>query len=291
MKSKTLQTLSAGVRRVSLEAAGVTLSCLLSEPELPPRAAVIAVHGGGMSSGYFDGQAHPDLSLLTLGARLGFTVLSIDRPGYGGSAAALPEGLTLAEQATVLGELTGVFARRYPVGAGVFLLAHSYGGKLAMSTAARTGGLLGMDISGCGHRYVLEPEELSRDRRHNQVERTWGPLSLYPPGTFAAAAPLVQPLPPREAAEVGRWPQVFRDVAPLIRVPLRLTFAEHEAWWRHGDQDVAELAAQLTAVPRLRLDRQPDAGHNISLGRAARSYHLRALGFFEECLAVPARRD
>ncbi|MFD5080854.1 alpha/beta hydrolase, partial [Streptomyces sp. NPDC058371] len=26
------------------------------------------------------------------------------------------------------------------------------------------------------------------------------------------------------------------------------------------------------------------AGHNISLGQAARSYHLRALAFFEECL-------
>nr|BFE73882.1 hypothetical protein GCM10020092_071830 [Actinoplanes digitatis] len=32
------------------------------------------------------------------------------------------------------------------------------------------------------------------------------------------------------------------------------------------------------------MDRQPDAGHNISLGWAARSYHLRAFAFLEECL-------
>ncbi len=56
------------------------------------RATVVALHGGGMSAGYFDGQAHPDLSLLTLGARLGFTVLAVDRPGYGLSAGSCPAG-------------------------------------------------------------------------------------------------------------------------------------------------------------------------------------------------------
>jgi len=43
---------SRGVRRITLDAAGVTLSGLLSEPEVqPPRAAVVALHGGGMSAG------------------------------------------------------------------------------------------------------------------------------------------------------------------------------------------------------------------------------------------------
>lgn len=280
------RVLSAGVRRVTLEAAGISLSCLLAEPRgRRPRAVVIAVHGGGMTAGYFDGQAHPDLSLLTLGARLGFTVLAVDRPGYGLSARQLPGGLTLDEQSEVLQAVMERFAARHATGRGFFLLAHSYGGKLALVTAARAPGLLALDVSGCGHRYGVEPAELPRIRQGSDRRRTWGPLRLYPPDTFRSIGAVVAPMPEREADEVVRWPGIFDELAPSIRIPVRLTFAEHEGWWLHGEQDIAELTARLTAAPLVRVEHQPDAGHNISLGWAARSYHLRALAFFEECLA------
>jgi len=283
------RTTSPGVRRLNLESAGLTLSCLVSEPEHQrPRAVVFALHGGGTSAAYFDGQAHPDLSLLTLGASLGFTVLALDRPGYGDSAATLPEGLTLDEQADVLAAAVAAFAESHPTGAGTFLLAHSYGGKLALRTAAHGSDLLGLDISGCGYHYILEPEVLSRQPRHTHVERIWGPLHLYPPGTFRSGATPAAPQPLREAAEAAQWPEVFEELAPQVRLSLRLTFAEHEAWWRHSPEELADITARLSSVPRLRIDRQPDSGHNISLGLAARSYHLRALAFFEECLAAPA---
>ncbi|MFJ5532763.1 alpha/beta hydrolase [Streptomyces sp. NPDC093261] len=286
------QPLSAGVRPLTLDAAGVTLSCLLAEPpDGQPRATLVAVHGGGMRAGYFDGQAHPDLSLLTLGAGLGFTVLALDRPGYGLSAERLPAGQTLAEQAEVLDALMDRFAQRYPTGAGFFLLAHSYGGKLALVTAAHSPRPLALDVSGCGYRYDIEPAELPRVLSRSSWGRNWGPLRLYPPDTFRSLGTLVAPMPVREADEVARWPGIFDDLAPRVRVPLRMTFAEHEAWWLHGERDIAEITARLATAPELRVEHQPDAGHNISLGWAARSYHLRALGFFEECLAaLRARR-
>ncbi|MGW5236029.1 alpha/beta hydrolase [Streptomyces nodosus] len=278
--------LSAGVRRLTLEAAGVTLSGLLAEvPDGRPRATVIAVHGGGMTAGYFDGQAHPDLSLLTLGAHLGFTVFAPDRPGYGRSAAQLPAGQGLAEQAEVLEAVMERFASRHAVGAGYFLLAHSYGGKLALMTAARAGGPLALDISGCGHRYGVEAAELPRIRTGSDRLRNWGPLRLYPPDTFRSIAPLVAPMPDHEADELARWPGLFDELAPRVRIPVRLTFAEHEAWWLHGEREIADLTARLTAAPLVRVEHQHGAGHNISLGWAARTYHLRALAFFEECLA------
>ncbi|MET7622247.1 alpha/beta fold hydrolase [Streptomyces sp. NPDC005408] len=277
------------MRRITLDAAGITLSALLSEPEhTAPRAVVVAVHGGGMTAGYFDGPAHPDQSLLTLGASLGYTVLAVDRPGYGHSAAALPEGQTLAEQTVLLRAALTDFSSRYQTGAGLFLLAHSFGGKLVLSTAAdaeETPRFLGLDISGCGHRYAAVP---GADGSSKDTRRHWGPLRLYPPDTFRSCATLVAPMPEREAAELGRWPRLFPDIAPRIRVPVRLTFAEHERWWHHGEQDLADLGAQLSAAPRVRIDRQPDAGHNISLGLAARSYHLRALAFLEDCLTRAA---
>ncbi|MFE7353342.1 alpha/beta hydrolase [Streptomyces sp. NPDC057543] len=279
------QTHSAGVRPLLLDVAGLTLSGLLAEPpDRPPRATIVAVHGGGMRAGYFDGQADADLSLLTLGARLGFTVLALDRPGYGRSAAQVPEGLTLDEQSAVLSGALDAFAHRHTVGRGFLLLAHSYGGKLALTTVARTPGLLALDASGVGHRYGIEPAERQRLRRHLEWERNWGPLGLYPSGTFRAAESLVAPIPAREAAEVALWPTMFDELAPRVDIPLRLTFAEHEAWWLHEEPDVADLTSRLTTAPVVRVERQPGAGHNISLGRAARSYHLRALAFFEECL-------
>jgi len=279
------QTHSAGVRPFLLESGGLTLSGLLAEPaDGQPRATVVAVHGGGMRAGYFDGQADADLSLLTLGARLGFTVLALDRPGYGRSADRIPDGMTLDEQAAVLCGALDTFAEGRPVGRGFLLLAHSYGGKLALTTAARTPDLLALDVSGTGHRYGVEPAERQRLRRHLEWEHNWGPLGLYPPGTFRAAEALVAPIPARESAEVPQWPGKFEELAPRITVPLRLTFAEYETWWRTEEPDIAEMTSRLSNAPVLRVERQPGAGHNISLGRAARSYHLRALAFFEECL-------
>ncbi|BDB44994.1 hypothetical protein IWGMT90018_54400 [Mycobacterium kiyosense] len=57
-----------------------------------PKAVLLAIHGGGTSAVYFDCPGHPELSLLRLGATLGFTVVAIDRPGHG-SSAAYPEAV------------------------------------------------------------------------------------------------------------------------------------------------------------------------------------------------------
>ncbi|POX48533.1 alpha/beta hydrolase [Streptomyces sp. Ru71] len=278
------------MRRITVAAGPLTLSGLQSDPpDGPPRALVVALHGGGMSAGYFDGQAHPDLSLLTLGAHLGYRVVALDRPGYGASAAQLPAGRTLAEQAADVAAAVRQLASAEGAGGGVLLLAHSFAGKLAFLLAAEHApdDLLGLDVSGCGTRLAVPPEQVRQGRSVRRLN--WGPLSLYPSGTFQASATVVAPMPEREVDSVGAWERLSAEMLPGVRVPVRLTFAEHEAWWRHGDEDVADVVGRLAAAPRVVVDRMPGAGHNISLGWAARTYHLRVFAFVEECLRGPGR--
>ncbi|MEU0154728.1 alpha/beta hydrolase [Micromonospora fulviviridis] len=180
------------------------------------------------------------------------------------------------------------FATRYPIGAGVTVLAHSFGGKVALALAA--GGsvpdLLGLDISGCGHRYVVADTDLPSAGAGRPRVASWGPLRLYPPDTFRSSRDVVAPLPAREAQEARRWPDTFLELAPAVRVPVRFTFAEYEPWWQHDPDTLTDLRARLAAAPYVRTERQLYAGHNISLGWTARSYHLRVIGFAEELIAA-----
>ncbi|MCL6291360.1 MULTISPECIES: alpha/beta fold hydrolase [Streptomyces] len=274
-------------RAVTLDADGIPISGLLAEPPHgPPRAVVVALHGSGMSAGYFDNRAGPGLSLLTLGAELGYTVLSLDRPGYGASARQLPLGQNLADQTGTLGAALAAFRRSHDHGAGLFLLAHSNGGRLALSTAAAEHAppdLIGLDVSGLGSMLAVGPGQLPGSGARGAWRRHWGALRLYPPGAFLEGQRLVRPVPDLEARETLLWPRMYAALAARVRVPVRFTFAEQEQWWRSDEEAVRALLAPLAGAPA-EVVGQPDAGHNISLGRAARTYHLRALAFLEECL-------
>lgn len=143
------------VDQVVLHARGIELSGLLAEPDETPRALVLALHGGGMTAGYFHGSPHPDLSLLRLGRALGFSVLALDRPGYGRSRSALPRGQKLQDQAATVFDALDDFAGAHDMGGDVFVVGHSFGLKLALHPAAdpRGGALLGLDGSGAVYRY------------------------------------------------------------------------------------------------------------------------------------------
>ncbi|MFJ9458384.1 alpha/beta hydrolase [Kitasatospora sp. NPDC101447] len=280
-------------RSLVLDAAGIPLSALVAEPEHgEPKAVILAIHGRGMRAAYFAGPAHPDTSLLTLAADLGYTVLAIDRPGHGASAHRLPAGQLIADQAATLHAALTDYARAHPTGAGVQLLAHSFGGKIALHLAAHWPHhprlpLLGADINGLAQHYAPgawdRPDDLAGGGRLN-----WGPLGLYPPGTFHAARTLLTPVPALESRELADWPARYAALAARVRVPVRLTLAEHEHWWR---LDTAHRTALTAAFPPglAHLVTAHGAGHNLSLGHAARPYHLRALAFTDDCrTAAPA---
>ncbi|MFG2130869.1 alpha/beta fold hydrolase [Streptomyces sp. NPDC048751] len=280
------------VEEVELAAGDVRLSGLLAlPPGQEPRAVIVALHGGGMGAGYFHGQADPSTSLLSLAAAAGYAALALDRPGYGVSADRLPQGMPLAEQAVRVRAALRTYAVERARGASFFLVGHSFGGTLALTTVATAepeDRLLGVDVSGVGERWALSPAQRAAVGHRHDHRLHWGPLALYPPGTFRLAQDLVGPVPPREIEEIHHWPRRYAALAPRIRVPVRFTFAEHERFWACDPASVRDLTAPL-ASPLVCTDRLTGAGHNISLGYAARRYHLRVLSFLEECRAHASR--
>ncbi|KLL11607.1 hypothetical protein BL254_13540 [Protofrankia sp. BMG5.30] len=284
-------------RHVRLDAGDVELSGLLAEPDGPPRAVIVGLPGGGLRASYFHGRAHPDLSLLTLGTALGFSVLALDRPGYGASAGLKATHQTLAAQTAATWRALETFTASHAAGAGLFLIGHSFGTMLSVSLAADERGerLLGLDVSGVGARYRdgLWPPRIPADSSVAEIHREhalaarklfWGPESLYPPGTFVLGTVPTAGVPAGEASDAAKWPQKLPLLGPRVRVPVRWTLADHESWWHLDEATETELRAAFSAAPRFELVRQRGAGHNISLGWAARSYHLRALSFAEECI-------
>jgi pimeloyl-ACP methyl ester carboxylesterase len=273
---------------------GVPMSALVAEAT-EPKAVIVAIHGGGTTALYFDCPGHPSFSLLRAGAAAGFTVVALDRPGYG-SSAPYPEAMTLGEQRVDLayGAVDRIAGDR-PRGAGLFLMGHSGGCELVLRMAAdeRGGDLLGIELAGTGRHWHPAARELlktatRKSRPAGMRELLWSPERLYPPEILTGVT--VSPSAPAyEDHAVSDWArQTFPALAPTVRVPVHFSIAEHEKVWQTDDSALDEITALFSGAPRFTVHRQPDAGHNISLGHTAADYHAKVLSFVAECVAARA---
>ena len=273
---------------------GVPMSGLVAEAA-EPRAVVIAFHGGASTSAYFDCPGHPRLSLLRTAPELGFTLVALDRPGYGASAP-YPDSMQRPGQRVALayGAVDRMLGSN-PRGAGVFVLAHSAGCELAVRMTAderaEQSEVLGLELAGTGLQYADSANEILKTATATQRpvglrELLWQPAHLYPPEvlsgiTNSSTGALY------EATMVKDWPrQDFPALAAQVRVPVQFSFAEHERVWKSDPEALAEIAAIFTAAPRFVVNEQVGAGHNLSLSVSAAAYHLRVLSFVEDCVVA-----
>jgi len=263
-------------RELLLPVSGGVLSGLLAEPDDVPRSTLVALHGAAMSAGYFDTAGH-DRSLLGAAVQRGIRVLAINRPGYGCSRASFPAGLGVLGQADMVAQaLRGVLGQA-PDSLAVY--GHSFGGQVALALAARHPGLgiRRVEICGLGERYAIPVERVVHHDARGAMHLHWGPVRNYPTGTFLhAARSIIQPFPKAERAEVSRWSTTLEELGPRLTCSLHFSFAEHEGWWRCGQEDRRKLSARFPqAVVESSL--LPGAGHNVSLGHAAGPHHAAVL--------------
>lgn len=260
-----------------------------------PRAVIVAFHGGASTAAYFDCPGHPELSLLRAGAELGYTVVALDRPGYG-SSAPYPDAIERPEQRVALayGALDKVLGAS-PRGAGIFLVGHSAGCELAVRLAAdecaAAAGVIGLELAGTGLQYSDPAKEMMKSATANGRptglrELLWEPADLYPPDvlsgmTNSSGGALY------EVEMTRNWPRKdFPALAAQITVPVQYSVAEHEKVWQSDDAATAAIAAMFGAAPQFALNKQPDTGHNMSLSRSAAAYHANVLSFVEQCVAA-----
>jgi pimeloyl-ACP methyl ester carboxylesterase len=276
---------------------GVPMSGLIAEPT-EPRAVVVALHGGASTAAYFDCPGHPRLSLLRAGALLGYTVIALDRPGYGASAP-YPDAMQRPEQRVALayGAVDKILGAT-PRGAGLFLLAHSAGCELAVRMAAdeRAGDvqLIGVELAGTGLQYDDAAQEILKTATPTQRptglrELLWQPEHLYPAEVLNGITNSSTGAP-YEAAMVSDWArQDFPALAGHVRVPVQFSVADHERVWKSDRDALAEIAALFTASPRFVINEQVGAGHNMSLSVSAAAYHMKVLSFVEDCVVAQDR--
>lgn len=120
------------------------------KPERGATPLIVALHGGGFTSGYFDAGPY---SLLDAASAAGCAAVALDRPGYG-SSSPLPEGdRAIPRNAEFLRDAVAeIWRQRADDLTGVVLVGHSIGSLTSLHIAADPGDwpLLGVAVSGLG---------------------------------------------------------------------------------------------------------------------------------------------
>lgn len=279
------------VQPISVEAAGITLSGRAAHPAGASRGLIVAVHGGTYDSGYYD--VGPD-SLLALGPRLDYTVVALDRPGYGAATDVDDSHKTFAGQTAVLAAAVDELTARY--GGPVALVGHSIGGMTVLRTAAAMAvPPAAVEVSGLGEVWqpglremwsslIGEAPSVSLPPEgHAQV--MLGDEGTYADDAAGIDADLLRPLPMPELTDVVAWSEQLPDVGAAISSPISLTLAAQDRIWQSDDAARDSLARHFTASPRVQVTLFEQAGHSIELHRRARAYTLGQLAFVEDCFS------
>lgn len=259
-----------------------------------PKALLVAVHGGTYTSKYFD--TSPSL-LLEFCASLGYSILALDRPGYGAAISVPPDQLSYDAQVPVLRQaLEEIWDNYGQQSAGMFLIGHSIGGMISLLLAAENPHerLLGMNMTGSGALYndqikaafatlVSDAPTVMMDQAI-KVAAMYGPSWSYPEELAKLDPERDVPCPTIEFAEAQTWGTRLPQVAAHVRVPVQFIVPEYDHLWRADPEALNHVAEMFTAAPFVDVGMQRMLGHSAELHTLARAFYMKILAFVEECI-------
>lgn len=271
---------------------GLTITALTKGRPAAGRPLIVALHGGTYTARYFDVAGSGRGSFMDIAAADGYQVVSVDRPGYGGSTPLEPAENTFERHAYLLQAVIAQVAGDRPV----FLVGHSIGGMIALMIAGRRDGpqLVGLSVTGMGAVIRLGgaadalaslPPDETIDLPYDQRDMVmFGPAGTYTPEGLAQAHGSYAPTPVRELIAAPRWAdEILPGLAPAIEVPVHNALAEYDALWDSTADNVAQFAKLLANAPFVEASLARGTGHSIDHHVLGHALHLRQLAFAEEC--------
>ena len=272
---------------------GLSITALTKGRPAAGSPLVVALHGGTYTARYFDVDGSGRGSFMDLAAANGYQVLSIDRPGYGGSTPLVPAQNTFDRHAHLLRAVIAQAAGDRPV----FLVGHSIGGMIALMIAGRRDGprLIGLSVTGMGavirrggaaEALASLPPDETIDLPYDQRDLVmFGPAGTYTPEGLTQAHGSYAPTPVRELIAAPRWAdEILPGVAPAIEIPVHNALAEYDALWDSTADNVAHFAKLLTNAPFVEASLLRGPRHTKDPHTLGHALHLRQLAFAEECI-------
>ncbi len=289
-------------RPISIDAGTMKLSGrFLPATNGQPRALLVAVHGGTYTSKYFD--TSPSL-LFELCASLGYSILALDRPGYGAATSVPVDQLSFDDQVPVLRQALEEIWNDYgQQSAGMFLIGHSIGGMISLLLSAENPHerLLGVSMTGAGGLYneqtktafaslVSDEPKVMMDIAI-KVMAMYGPAWSYPEEQALYDPERDVPTAAIELAEAQTWGTRLPQVAAKVRVPVQFIVPEYDHIWRGDSEALNHVAGIFTASPFVDMGIQRLAGHSVELHTLSRAFYLKILAFVEECIVYRLNRS
>ncbi|WP_436764255.1 alpha/beta fold hydrolase [Streptosporangium sp. V21-05] len=256
---------------------------------------LVGLHGGTYTSAYFGISGGPLGSFVDIASRGGFPLLTIDRPGYGGSGSLAEEENRFHRQAEIL---DAVIARRVADlhARSVVLVGHSIGGMICLEIAARRPlwPLDGVTVTGMGAR--IPPggasEQLAAIPADGVIDLPvperdavmFGPEGSYTEAAREAAHTSYAPTPMIELVRAPLWARErLSKVASQVEVPVHNVLAEHDALWDTSPAALADFVERFAGGAGATAEIAAGVGHSLDHHLLGAALHLQQLAFAYTC--------